>query len=146
MKLALLSLLAVCSAAPAVSQDVPWRPDLLVQLQVSDLDRSIKFYRDTLGFRVTERRDDIQFAHLEFGVAGLQIGLSAGGSKTPNAGTIVLNFGVKGDIEKARKSLEAKGVKFLGPTAVIPGKVRLAAFSDPDGYVLRLAGSDRPSK
>jgi len=54
----------------------------------------------------------------------------------------VLNFGVLGDIEAARRALEVRGVVFEGPTVVIPGKVRLAAFKDPDGYRIRLAGED----
>ena len=136
----LATALVTRGAEPA--RAVTWQPSLLVQLQVADLDRSIRFYTQTLGFQVTERRDDLQFAHVSCGVQGLQFGLSAGGSKAPDTGTIVLNFGVQGDIEAARAALAARGVVFDGPTVVIPGKVRLAAFKDPDGYRLRLAGQD----
>jgi predicted enzyme related to lactoylglutathione lyase len=125
-----------------VPPGVRYRPSLLVQLQVSDLDRSVRFYRDTLGFEMTERRDDLRFVHLSCGLQGLQIGLSAGSATSPQAGTVTLNFGVQGDIEAARRALEARGVAFLGPTVVIPGKVRLAEFRDPDGYRIRLAASD----
>lgn len=31
-------------------------------------------------------------------------------------------------------------MKFRGETVIIPGKVALAAFADPDGNLLRLAG------
>ena len=134
--------LALFLPAPAVD----YRPSLLVQLQVADLDRSIRFYTETLGFKVTERRDDLQFAHVDCGISGLQLGLSAGGSTPPLPGSVALNFGVKGDIEVARKALEAKGVVFKGPTVVIAGKVRLAEFRDPDGYKIRLAGEDPPSR
>ena len=117
---------------------------LLVQLQVQDLERSLRFYTGVLGFRVTERRDDLQFVHLDCGVEHLQIGLSAGGAQPPAPGSVVLNFSVKGDVEAVRAGLEKQGVRFSGPTRVIPGKVRLAAFDDPDGYRLRLAGADAP--
>lgn len=117
---------------------------LLVQLQVQDLERSVQFYTEVLGFRVTERRDDLQFVHLDCGVEHLEIGLSAGGAQPPAPGSVVLNFSVKGDVDAVRSSLEKQGVRFSGPTQVIPGKVRLAGFSDPDGYRLRLAGDDRP--
>lgn len=54
----------------------------------------------------------------------------------------MLNFTVRGALEELRAGLEAKGVLFQGPTQVIPGKVRLATFKDPDGYTVRLAGDD----
>jgi predicted enzyme related to lactoylglutathione lyase len=142
-----LAALLLAPAAGALSNPRPsvrYR-SLLVQLQVSDLERSIRFYTETLGFDMTERRDDLRFAHLSCGVQGLQVGLSAGGAAPPQAGTVTLNFGVQGDIEEARRALEARGAVFLGPTVVIPGKVRLAEFRDPDGYRIRLAGTDGSS-
>ncbi len=141
VSVALLSspLLAAEPAPPGTSV---LHGELLVQLQVQDLDRSIRFYTGVLGCRITERRDDLQFAHVDCGLPGLQLGLSAGAAQPPSAGSIVLNFTVKGDIEKARTALEKKGVVFAGPTQIIPGKVRLAGFKDPDGYSLRLAARD----
>ena len=115
---------------------------LLVQLEVDNLDRSLRFYTEVLGFRVTERRDDLQFVHVDCGVPGLEIGLSAGDTKPRVPGSVVLNFSVSGDLEKVRARLEQRGVRFTGPTQVIAGKVRLASFQDPDGYRLRLAGDD----
>lgn len=40
----------------------------------------------------------------------------------------------------ARALLEKRGVAFSGETRVVPGKVALAEFADPDGNVLRVAG------
>jgi predicted enzyme related to lactoylglutathione lyase len=136
-------LLARTAAAGGGGAVVPHKPSLLVQLQVSDLERSIRFYTQDLGFTVTERRDDLQFVHLTWGVEGLQLGLAAGGDVPPSPGTVTLNLGVRGDVEDVRRALEGRGVVFKGPTVVIPGKVRLAEFRDPDGYRLRLAGEDR---
>jgi catechol 2,3-dioxygenase-like lactoylglutathione lyase family enzyme len=144
--LSLLALTSLASARAAAPPAVKYEPSLLVELKVKDLDRSIRFYQDTLGFKVTERRDDLQFVHIDCGIHGLQLGLSSGGTTPPNPGTIYLNFGVEGDVEAARKSLEAKGVVFGGPTLIIPGKVRLADFKDPDGYRIRLAGDDVPAR
>ena len=146
MQVRLLATLLLSATAIAHADDRPavrYRPSLLVQLAVGDLDRSIRFYTETLGFELTERRDDLQFAHVSCGLEGLQLGLSAGGDKPPDPGTVVLNFGVQGDIEAARDALQKRGVVFDGPTRVIPGKVRLAGFRDPDGYRIRLAGEDR---
>jgi catechol 2,3-dioxygenase-like lactoylglutathione lyase family enzyme len=133
-------LLLTLASACAFGGEPFWRDTLLIQLNVADLGRSIRFYTDTLGFRVTEVREDLGFAHIATGMAGLEIGLSKS-EKPVLPGTVIFNFGIKGDIEQVRKTLEAKGVRFLGPTHTIPGKVRLAAFRDPDGYVLRLAAS-----
>ena len=119
---------------------------LLVELRVKDLEGSIRFYTDVLGFRVAERRDDLQFVHVDCGVDRLQLGLSAGGPELPSAGSVILNFDVAGDVEVVRASLEKEGVRFSGPTQIIEGKVRLAAFLDPDGYRLRLAGQDPPPR
>ena len=124
------------AAAPA--GDITYRPVVLVQLAVTDLDRAIRFYTETLGFRITERRDDLKFAHIATAVEGLQIGLSAGGTAS-GTGAAVINIGVT-DANAARAALEGKGVKFLRPTTVIPGKVTLAEFQDPDGNRLRFAG------
>jgi catechol 2,3-dioxygenase-like lactoylglutathione lyase family enzyme len=136
--------LSMVQASAAAEAGLVLRPSLLVQLRVQDLERSIRFYTGTLGFKVTERRDDLGFVHVDCGLAGLQIGLSTGGAAAPRPRPGTHNFGVKGDIEAARRALEAKGVVFEGPTVVIPGKVRLAGFRDPDGYRLRLAAEDTP--
>jgi len=122
--------------------DLKYRPELLIQMSVSDLDRAIRFYTDVLGFELTERRDDLRFAHLETNVPGLQIGLNAVADPRGTGGAM-LNISVV-DVAAARKVLEARGVPFRGTTVIIPGKVALAAFADPDGNLLRLAGPPKP--
>ena len=126
------------ASAPRPPQGVAYRPTLLIQLGVADLDRAIRFYTDMLGFQVTERRDDLRFAHLATNIPGLEIGLSE--QEAPKgSGTVLLNIGVA-DVASARRTLEAKGVVFRRPTVVIPGKVMLAEFADPDANLLRFAG------
>jgi CubicO group peptidase (beta-lactamase class C family) len=133
-----LVVVAAAAAAARAQARLVYRPVVLVQLPVADLDRAIAFYRDVLELAVTERRDDLGFAHIETRVPGLQIGLSAGGSLSGSGGSIV-NIGVA-DVAASRALLESRGVVFTGATQVIPGKVSLAAFADPDGNRLRLAG------
>jgi catechol 2,3-dioxygenase-like lactoylglutathione lyase family enzyme len=116
-----------------------FRPLTTLQLLVADLDRSLRFYEDVLGFKVRERRDDLKFAHVATNVPGLELGLNQVASPVPRPAGTVLNFSVR-DVEAGRRALEARGVKFAGPTHVIPGKVALAEFADPDGHRLRLAG------
>jgi catechol 2,3-dioxygenase-like lactoylglutathione lyase family enzyme len=123
---------------------IAYRPTLLIQLGVADLDRAIAFYTTALGFEMTERRDDLKFAHIETNVPGLQIGLNEI-ADAKGTGSAVLNIGVA-DVVAARKALEGKGVVFKGETVIIPGKVALAAFADPDGNTLRLAGPPPKAK
>jgi catechol 2,3-dioxygenase-like lactoylglutathione lyase family enzyme len=132
---------ALYGSCPAVQAQVPqveYRQELLIQMGVSNLDRAIRFYTEVLGFELTERRDDLKFAHIATNVPGLQIGLNEI-ADPKGTGSAVLNISVK-DVAVARKTLEARGVVFRGETVVIPGKVALAPFADPDGNTLRLAG------
>jgi predicted enzyme related to lactoylglutathione lyase len=126
-------------ASEGGQQDGPYyRPSVVVQLSVSDLGKAIGWYEQVLGFTTVERRDDLKFAHVETNVPGLQLGLGEGGAQK-GTGAVVINFSVV-DVAAARKLLESRGVVFSGPTQIIPGKVALAGFRDPDGNQLRLAG------
>ena len=116
---------------------VSYRPSVVMQLGVSDLDKSIRFYEQVLDFKVRERRDDLEFAHVTTNVPGLEIGLNHG--QSTGTGAAVLNISVT-DVAAARRLLEQRGVTFAGPTQIIPGKVALAGFAGPDGNRLRLAG------
>ena len=132
------------SAAPAGAQaagagpSVEYQGTLLVQLAVSDLDRAIGFYCEVLGFELEERNESLKWARVDPGLEGVTLGL--GEQPTPRgSASVSLNFGVA-DVDAARAALEAKGVRFTGPTRTIPGVVVLADFEDPDGNRIRLAG------
>jgi predicted enzyme related to lactoylglutathione lyase len=124
------------SASQATS--IAYRSTVVMQLGVSNLDKAVSFYTEVLEFKLTEKRDDLKFAHIQTNVPGLEIGLSEG-STLSGTGAAVINIGVA-DVAAARTLLESRGVKFSGPTQVIPGKVSLAGFTDHDGNRLRLAG------
>lgn len=138
-RLAVLGLLALIATGAVTTQGGPeYRPTVVVQIGVADLDRSIRFYEEVMGFTLVERRNDLQFAHIQTRLPGLQLGLSVGSTKS-GTGAAIINIGVA-DTDAARRLLESKGVKFDGPTQVIPRKVALAGFTDPDGNQFRLAG------
>jgi predicted enzyme related to lactoylglutathione lyase len=136
-KIAVIVLFLVLSVN-AQDEGPYYRPSVVVQLSVSDLGKAIAWYEQVLGFKTVERRDDLKFAHVETNVPGLQLGLGEGGAQK-GTGAVVINFSVV-DVVAARKLLESRGVVFNGPTQIIPGKVALAGFRDPDGNQLRLAG------
>jgi predicted enzyme related to lactoylglutathione lyase len=135
---AVVTLLLAAPVAQNGATEIAYRSELLVQLGVADLGRAIDFYTKVLEFKLTERRDDLKFAHIATNVPGLQIGLGEV-PQPKGSGGAVLNIGVK-DVAVARKALEHRGVQFKGETVIIPGKVALAQFADPDGNTLRLAG------
>ena len=101
---------------------------------VTDLDRSIAWYRDVLGFELLYRSDDIRWCELKSGVERVNVGLSerreAGGG-----GGSTLTFGVR-DLEAAKAELDRHGVRQDGDIVEIPGLVRLLTFFDPDDNAL----------
>jgi predicted enzyme related to lactoylglutathione lyase len=89
-----------------------------------------------LGLRAVYRVDAFSWCEMATAIPGVSVGLSEVETVTP--GSITLTFGVE-DIEATRQAMEAKGVRFDGPTQVIHNMVSLAAFFDPDGNRLILA-------
>ncbi len=106
-------------------------------LNVSDLDKSIAWYRDVLGFELIYRLDDMGWCEFKTETKGVNVGLSVR-EETKQGGGATLTFGVK-DVAAARSLLEAKDVRFDGEIQTIPGMVSLATFFDPDGNQLMLA-------
>jgi len=106
---------------------------------VNDLDRSIAWFKEMLGFELSFRVDEAGWAEVESSVTGVTIGLGQNEEVEGRGGTTPV-FGVK-DIAAARKELEEKAVRFDGETVEIPGMVKLATFFDLDGNSYMLAES-----
>jgi predicted enzyme related to lactoylglutathione lyase len=107
---------------------------LTCSIQVADLDQSIKWYSDVLGFKLLYKVDEIAWAELATEIKGVNIGLGQVEKPAKLSGT-KLTFGVK-NVDASRKLLEQKKVRFDGPTQEIPGMVKLATFFDPTGNAL----------
>ena len=106
----------------------------VVWLPVSDMDRSLEFYGDTLGLDIEQQDDDWSMV-----VAGaVRIGLNGRESETSGGeGGAVIAFAASDDIEEAVEELSAAGVEIAGGISEHPwGKV--ATFLDPDGNELQL--------
>ena len=103
---------------------------------VRDLEASLAWYQDLLGFKLLYHLKDMGWCELATEIKGVNVGLSQVESPEVKGGA-TLTFGVK-DIDAARKLLEAKEVRFDGPTQTIPDMVKLVTFYDPDGNKLML--------
>jgi catechol 2,3-dioxygenase-like lactoylglutathione lyase family enzyme len=112
-------------------------------IYVTDMDRSVAFYVETLGLRLAYRAG-VHWASIDAG-AGLTLGLHPAGDRTPDPGVnggVTVGLQVDEAIEPVVASLSARGVVFHGPV-VDEGFLKLAFFTDPDGNALYLAESSR---
>jgi predicted enzyme related to lactoylglutathione lyase len=112
-----------------------------VSYDVSDWQRSKKFYGETLGLPTAAYIND-EVGWMEFGPEGgahLAISLWRGPESFPKQeGGAVVIFSVP-DAYEAVKELRARGVKCEDVIA-IPEMVTYASFYDPDGNKLQVAG------
>jgi catechol 2,3-dioxygenase-like lactoylglutathione lyase family enzyme len=116
-----------------MKNNIDYDGGLTLSLPVSDLERSIAWYQDVLGFKLLYKLEELGWAELETGVQRVNIGLSV--TEEVNAGSTTPTFGVT-DIEAARGTLQALDVKLDGDINTIPGMVRLQTFYDRDGNAL----------
>lgn len=111
---------------------------------VSDMARSVAFYRDMLGIPLkfqspdwTEFQTGITTLALHGG--GLPAEPSARGNGDKIAGTCSIGFNVE-DVDKTYEELKAKGVRFVMPPTQREGEgIKLAVCIDPDGLPIAFA-------
>jgi catechol 2,3-dioxygenase-like lactoylglutathione lyase family enzyme len=124
--------MAMSEQATAPRVTVPFEyesKNLTISVNVSDLQRSIDWYREVLGFAVEYRMDEIGWCELTTPFGAVNIGLSQ--TEDQRAGGTVPTFGVK-DIAAALRHLEAQDVK-RDEIFDVQGMVKLLGFYDPDG-------------
>ncbi len=114
---------------------------LTTMVTVSDMARSVAFYRDTLGLALRSESPDWS----EFDVAGSTLALHGGGvpggdrPRERVAGVVSFGFDVD-DLDRECAGLKAKGVRFVMEPQDRPGEpIRLAVFLDPDGTQVSMA-------
>jgi catechol 2,3-dioxygenase-like lactoylglutathione lyase family enzyme len=107
----------------------------ILTVMVSDFDRAVRFYTETLGLTLKMRAGD-GWAEIE--APGVQIGLHAAGPHGPQpGGASGMSLGLMvDDLDEAAATLRARGVEVAPPTQ---GEgARFAFFKDPDQTPLYL--------
>ena len=107
-----------------------------VTLWTEDLDRLVRFYSETLGFKVHRHHGD--FVNFVFGDVRLNLGLHDGvhgASQDPFR--IMVHLGVTGIHEEYRR-LRSQGVEFIRPPEKEEWGGWVATLLDPDGNILQL--------
>jgi len=111
-----------------------------VMVMVSDMSRSIQFYRDKLGLKL--RFESPEWTEFETGTTVLAIhggGKPAGTSHEPKAGSASIGFYVD-NLNGKFNELKGKGVSFSMPPTDRPDeKIKLAVCLDPDGLPISIA-------
>ena len=105
--------------------------ELTCAMSVSNMEKSIEWFQENLDFKLIYKMDEMGWCEMETPVQEVRLGLSQV-EKFEVKGGITLTFGVS-DIDKAKKQLEEKGVKFDGDVYIIEKMVKLATFFDRDG-------------
>jgi catechol 2,3-dioxygenase-like lactoylglutathione lyase family enzyme len=114
-----------------------------VRVFVSDFERAVRFYTETLGMKPGFRSDEMRWCQFETGEAKLAIEGSDPDDDPDEAepGTRFAAVSLQvDDVQAVYAELVAKGVEFLGPPERMEWGGTLAHFKDPDGNVLTLLG------
>jgi catechol 2,3-dioxygenase-like lactoylglutathione lyase family enzyme len=133
-----------------------------VNLNVTDLARSVAFYTSVLGLRVALRYEQavawLNFGQYEEGVAGLgrgfhdvalyqvPLGLPDDYRRRAGLNHLALRLRTPEEVDAAAEFLRAKGVKILkGPLTHKEDNDRYLYLEDPDGNVVELVSSVLPN-
>jgi lactoylglutathione lyase len=114
-----------------------------VMVNVSDMGRSVAFYRDVLGLPV--KFESPGWSEFATGDSTLALHAAPAAAKAsapaagPTAGTCALGFSVE-NLDKAHAELQKRGARFVMPPAEQAEEgIRLAVCVDPDGLAISFA-------
>lgn len=111
---------------------------------VSDMQRSVEFYRDKLGIPLKFQSPDwTEFATgtttLALHGGGIPSTQPPGGDPSKIAGACSIGFNVD-DVDKTYEELKGKGIRFVMPPMQREGEgIKLAVAVDPDGLPVSFA-------
>ena len=113
-----------------------FKPGVGFHYNVSNLERTLAFYTEKLGFKVLFYDTSNGKAIVATNTKDCFIGFAEANLIVPSS--TCTTFEVE-NIEQAVQSLQQKGVEFKGGILEVSNTVKLATFSDPDGYKLTLS-------
>ena len=108
-------------------------------LGVTDLERSIAFYRDRVGLELTGKHDG--FAFFDGGEISLALSESLADSIEGPPGPVEVVFSVE-HVRDAHAALAERGVEFDIEPRSVTGPMWAANFRDPDGHQLSIFGQE----
>jgi catechol 2,3-dioxygenase-like lactoylglutathione lyase family enzyme len=112
-----------------------------VNINVTDIRRSLDFYQNAFGMTVKFWENNNRMVFLNTPGADDTLTLCQAGQGDPVAGGGVSHFGIRiaerGELDQAVEQVTRAGGKLLSRGEHAPG-VGYAYFADPDGYVIEL--------
>ncbi len=108
-----------------------------IMLGVSDLNKSLEFYRDKLGLTVKMQLAEI--ALLDAGPLILGLSQALGRTSAQKSGASEIVFQVE-NVRTAQAALSAKGVTLVREATQVTPTDWAAHFRDPDGHLLSVFG------
>ncbi len=108
-----------------------------VMLGVTDVERSVTFYTERLGFALRGRFE--QFAFLDAGGTTIALSGSLARARAPGAASVEVVLAVDG-VRAGYDALRERGVEFVSAPHTVDGTNDVANFTDPDGHLFTLYG------
>ena len=111
----------------------------VIMLGVTGLEKSVPYYRDCLGLKLTMQFEG--FAFFDAGGPALVLTLALPKATGRGAGATEVVFAVE-HVRAAYGALQAQGVEFFQEPRQISGPNWGAGFRDPDGHILSIFGPE----
>ncbi len=111
----------------------------VIMLGVADLAKSVPFYRDRLGLKLSMQFESFAF----FDTSGATLVLNSGLAKATGrgAGATEVVFTVE-HVRAAFEALREQGVEFINEPRLASPPNWVANFQDPDGHLLSIFGPE----